>query len=79
MGVSCIAAVIISICVGFCYQHRPGVLALDLSEEHLGNLLKFERIRFAVTAFVMGFTAAIIIIITVLKAIDKKHKYKDEG
>lgn len=79
LGVSCITAVIISISVGLCYQHRPEILEIELSREHMDNLLKFERIRVVVTAFVMGFTAAVIVISATLKAADKyKHKTKSE-
>lgn len=78
LGVSCIAAVIISISVGFCYQDRPDILEIELSREHMDNLLKFERIRVVITAFVMGVVASAIVISAALKATEDKHKRKDE-
>lgn len=73
LGVSCIAAVIISVCAGILYQDRPAVL-----ERQQDNLLVFERIRVVVTAFVLGYAASVIVIGAALKIVDGKRGHGEE-
>lgn len=73
LGMGSAAAVIISVCTGIIYQDRPAVL--ELQKDHL---LVFERIRIVVTAFVLGFAAAVIIISTALKAADSRRRHDKE-
>lgn len=78
LGVSCIAAVIISACVGFFYQHRPEILKKQMLKQQMDNLLFFERIRVVVTAFVLGFVTAVIVIGAALKVVDGKWRINGE-
>lgn len=78
LGVSCIAAVIASVCAGILYQDRSAVLQRQMLKQHMDNLLMFERIRVVVTAFVLGYVAAVIIIGAILKVVDSKRKHDEE-
>lgn len=73
LGTGVAAALLISICAGIFYQHRPEVLELQRD-----NLLVFERIRVIVTAFSLGFLAAVITVSAVLKIVDIKRSQKVE-
>ena len=73
LGVSCIAAVVISVCTGIIYQDRPAVL--ELQKDHL---LIFERVRIVITAFILGFAATVIVIGAILKAVDGRCRFDEE-
>lgn len=79
LGVSCIAAVIISVCAGILYQPRPAILERQMLKQDMDNLLMFERIRAVVTAFVMGFAAVVIVIGAILKATVGKREHDEEN
>lgn len=74
LGTGCIAAAIISICTGILYKDRPAVL--ELQKDHL---LIFERIRVVITAFILGYAAAVIVIGAALKAVDSKRRRDGES
>ena len=78
LGVSCIVAVIVSVCAGILYQDRSAVLQRQMLKQHMDNLLIFERIRVVVTAFVLGFAATAIVTSAVLKTVEDRRKHDEE-
>lgn len=73
MRVGAVAALFVSVCTGLFYKDSPAVIELQKD-----NLLVFERVRVVVTAFVIAFVVAVIIISAALNIADGKRKFDGE-
>lgn len=70
LSASIVVALLISVLAGILY--RPGPAVLEMARD---NLLVYERIRVIVTAFLLGFSAAVIVICAGFKIAENRQNH----